>query len=175
MINPQIIATHTFDDAPHFDVIFIPGGAGYFRLAQEADNTRMEDFLARRAPDADYLASVCIGSTILARSGLLAGRRATTNKAAWAWATHPSHGSNVSWVPSARWVQDGNVWTSSGVAAGIDMTWAFLRHVYGPIADKLVNSIEYAPHTDPDWDPFSVLLKVRWLSYQIRPARTTWG
>jgi transcriptional regulator GlxA family with amidase domain len=161
MINPQIIATHTFEDAPHLDVIVVPGGAGYFRLVEEADNTRLEDFLARRAPTTDYLVSVCIGSVALARAGLLEGRRATTNKAAWTWATNHNHGSNITWVPSARWVNDGKIWTSSGVAAGIDMMWAFLRHVYGPILDKLVNSIEYTPHTNADWDPFSVLFNVR--------------
>ncbi|KAH8676432.1 class I glutamine amidotransferase-like protein [Tricladium varicosporioides] len=160
MINPQIIATHTFEDAPHLDVIVVPGGAGYFHLIEEANNTILEDFLARRAREADYLVSVCIGSVAFARAGLLAGRRATTNKAAWTWATNPNHGSNITWVPSARWVQDGNIWTSSGVAAGIDMMWAFLRHLYGPILDKLVNSIEYAPHRDPDWDPFSVVFNV---------------
>jgi putative intracellular protease/amidase len=46
----------------------------------------------------------------------LSGRRATTNKARWDWVTE--FGSNITWVPSARWVEDGNVWTSSGVAAG---------------------------------------------------------
>lgn len=162
MVNPQIVATHTFEDAPHLDVIVVPGGMGYFTLVEDPKNTVMEDFLARRAPDVDYLVSVCSGSVVLARAGLLEGRRATTNKALWAWATHPSHGTNITWVPSARWVSDGNIWTSSGVAAGIDMMWAFMSHLYGhQEVDRIVNSMEYTVHTDPDWDPFSVLFKVR--------------
>jgi transcriptional regulator GlxA family with amidase domain len=159
VIGPQIVATHTFEDAPHLDVIVVPGGVGYFHLIEE-NNTVMEDFLVRRAPEADYLVSVCSGATVLARAGLLKGRRATTNKKLWWWTTDINHGSNITWVPSARWVDDGNIWTSSGVAAGIDMMWAFLRHLYGPLVDQVMNTMEYTPHTDPDWDPFSVLFKV---------------
>jgi transcriptional regulator GlxA family with amidase domain len=160
MINPQIVATHTFATAPPSNVLVVPGGAGYFALSEEPDNHVMEDFIAARAPETDYICSVCIGSVILARSGVLEGKRATTNKAAWTWSTDPSHGANITWVPSARWVQDGNIWTSSGVSAGMDMMWAFLSHIYGPIANALVNGDEYTPHTNADWDPFSVLFNV---------------
>jgi putative intracellular protease/amidase len=174
MINPQIVATHTFEDAPHLDVIIVPGGAGYFALAADVNNTVMEDFLARRSPETDYICSVCIGSVVLARAGLLEGRRATTNKGAWNWATAPEHGANITWVPSARWVQDGKIWTSSGVQAGMDMMWAFLAHIYGPIANAVVNGDEYVPHTNADWDPFSVLMNVRLLLHlRYLPLRFT--
>jgi hypothetical protein len=44
---------------------------------------------------------------------------------------------------------------------GMDMTYALLKHLYGSsITDKMMNNIEYAPHTDPEWDPFSVVHNV---------------
>ncbi|TVY80505.1 Isonitrile hydratase [Lachnellula suecica] len=115
MIGPSITATHTFKNAPALDIIIVPGGEGNVVLAQGND-TWVEDFVAERFHQLDYLLSVCTGSASLARSGVLNGRRATTNKGAWSWVT--TLGTNITWVPTARWTVDGNVWTSSGVAAG---------------------------------------------------------
>lgn len=118
----------------------------------------MEAFVASRFDAAQYVLSVCVGATTLARAGVLNGRRATTNKSAWAWATSERQGKNITWVPNARWVVDGKVWTSSGVAAGMDMMWAFLGHYYGEeAANQTVNGIEYTPHADPHWDAFAVV------------------
>jgi putative intracellular protease/amidase len=115
MLQPKLTATHTFLDAPALDVLLVPGGLGALALEQSND-TALPTFLRNRFASLDYLLSVCTGSGILAASGLLDGHRATTNKASWEWVT--SHGTNVTWVPSARWTQDGKIWTSSGVAAG---------------------------------------------------------
>jgi putative intracellular protease/amidase len=115
MLRTSLVATHSFRDAPALDVLLVPGGVGNMALEQ-ANNTSVEDFIARRFDQVDYLLSVCTGSVSLAKSGVLAGHKATTNKASWEWAT--SHGENISWVPTARWTQDGKIWTSSGVAAG---------------------------------------------------------
>lgn len=158
MIDTQITATHTFSTAPPLDVLIVPGGLGYLTLV--ADNTRqVETFIASRLTGTSHVLSVCTGAALLARAGALDGRRATTNKAAWADVVQ--FGTNVTWVPSARWVRDGKVWTSSGVSAGMDMMVAFLRYMYGdPEVNRAVNVIEYAPHVDPDWDPFSVVHKV---------------
>ncbi|KIH92442.1 hypothetical protein SPBR_02682 [Sporothrix brasiliensis 5110] len=155
MINPQVVATHTFETAPKLDILLVPGGTGNVALEQKND-TKVEDFVRERYPELEYLLSVCTGAITLARSGVLEGRRATSNKGAWAQTA--THGKNVTWVPSARWVVDGNVWTSSGVAAGMDMAFAFLRELYGdsPL-DTLMSNVEYAPHTDASWDPFSVV------------------
>jgi putative intracellular protease/amidase len=117
MLGPTVVATHSFSDAPALDVLFIPGGLGNRPLFTNND-TKIQDFIRERIDQVDYMASVCTGSAFLASAGVLAGRKATTNKASWAWVTQ--FGSNVSWVPSARWTQDGKVWTSSGVAAGMD-------------------------------------------------------
>ncbi|KAE8449142.1 hypothetical protein EG329_008526 [Mollisiaceae sp. DMI_Dod_QoI] len=158
LLGPTITATHTPLNAPALDMLFVPGGEGNVVLAG-ANDTWVEDFVASRYGQLDYLLSVCTGAASLAKSGVLNGKRATTNKGAWSWVT--TFGTNVTWVPSARWTVDGNVWTSSGVAAGLDMTYAFLKSVYGTDdLDPIMNSIEYAPHTNPHWDPFSVVHNV---------------
>ncbi|KAH8160350.1 hypothetical protein CIB48_g7888 [Xylaria polymorpha] len=97
---------------------------------------------------------VCTGSAIVAMSGILDGRRATSNKKSWEWAT--SQGPAVNWVRQARWVVDGNVWTSSGVSAGIDLIFAFIEDQYGEeVATQLVRQAEYVRNTDSSSDPFA--------------------
>lgn len=161
MLQPRIEATHTFTNAPALDVLLIPGGMGNVALEQ-ANDTSVEDFIALRFGQLHYLLSVCTGAMSLARAGVLEGRRATANKSAWDSVT--SHGGDgIEWVPTARWTLDGKVWTSSGVAAGMDITYAFLKHLYGEHDEIIVNTmngIEYAPHTNADWDPFSVVHEV---------------
>jgi transcriptional regulator GlxA family with amidase domain len=159
MIDAQIVATHSFQTAPPVDVLIIPGGIGELTLVEQDDRS-IEDFVVSRFDTTQYVLSVCSGAGILARAGVLDGRRATATKGSWARVT--GYGKNVKWIPSARWVHDGKVWTSSGVSAGMDMMVAFLRHVYGdPVVNKSVNEAEYSPVVDPDWDPYSVIQKVR--------------
>jgi putative intracellular protease/amidase len=167
-LNPTMLATHSFEDAPELDIIIVPGGVGDFLMDNE-NNFDMENFIASRYDRAQYILSVCTGATTLARAGILNGQRATTNKAAWAWATDPRHGSNITWVPNARWIANEKVWTSSGVAAGMDMMYAFLSHYYGSEhVNETLNGIEYVPHTDPHWDPFAVVHNVGVLQFHAR-------
>lgn len=105
-----VVATHGVEDAPPIDLLFVPGGIGL------QGETWMYKFIAERFDEADVVASVCTGADHLAHSGVLDNRRATTNKRNWAENTLV--GKNVTWMPTARYVQDGKVWTSSGVAAG---------------------------------------------------------
>jgi putative intracellular protease/amidase len=115
LLGPTITATHTPGTAPKLDMLFVPGGEGAVALAQAGD-TWIEDFVSTNFDELDYLLSVCTGAGSLARAGVLNGRRATTNKSAWSSVV--SLGTNITWIPTARWVVDGKVWTSSGVAAG---------------------------------------------------------
>ncbi|PIL26370.1 hypothetical protein GSI_12126 [Ganoderma sinense ZZ0214-1] len=65
------------------------------------------------------------------------------------------YGTNVTWDKQARWVQDGNVWSSGGVSAGIDVTLGFLAHTWGEdVARSTANQIEYEWRNDPNWDVF---------------------
>ncbi len=147
----QSLAELSFVDCSGFDMLLIPGGPGTRR---EIDNPAMMDFLLRAAVDAEVVASVCTGSVLLARSGLLDGRKATSNKRAWDWVISSSQ--SVSWQAKARWVQDGPYWTSSGVAAGIDMSLALIASLLGQqTAEDVSTAAEYDWHRDPDWDPFA--------------------
>jgi len=97
---------------------------------------------------------VCTGSALLAAAGLLEGYRATSNKRAFTWAS--SHGRDVRWEPRARWVHDRDRWTSSGVAAGMDMTAALIAHLEGKeTAERVLREVELEVQTDPDRDPFA--------------------
>lgn len=150
--SQSVVPTHDFDTAPPLDVLIIPGGAG----AKRDDIAPIFDFVKRTYPSLQYLFAVCTGSWIAARAGVLDGKRATSNKASWAGVK--ALGTNVDWIAHARWVVDGNVWTSSGVSAGIDAVLAFIEHTYGPEeADFITNEMELERQRDPSWDPFAVL------------------
>ena len=67
-----------------------------------------------------------------------------------------AQGPKVDWVPKARWVEDRARFTSSGVAAGMDMTLAVIARTCGEdVATGLADGVEYEWHRDPDWDPFA--------------------
>ncbi|CBX90446.1 hypothetical protein LEMA_P065720.1 [Plenodomus lingam JN3] len=153
VVGGSMLATHTFSNAPDLDIIIVPGGTGVLN-ATLGNSTIIEDFLNARFDCAEYLLGVSFGVTHLARSGLLNGKKATTNKSGWTWIT--PYGKDVNWVTQARWVADGKIWTSSGMASSIDMMYEFLGQFYGKegALNYMTNVIEYAPHTNPNWDPY---------------------
>tara|TARA_B100000678_G_scaffold23668_1_gene18012 strand:+ start:1474 stop:2280 length:807 start_codon:yes stop_codon:yes gene_type:complete len=145
-------ATYSFADAPQFDILMIPGGGGTRR---EVNNPAMLDFLRRQDRGTEYTTSVCTGAAVLAKAGLLAGHKATTNKRAWTWAT--SQDGKVDWQPSARWVVDGKYVTSSGVSAGTDMALGLVERLYGrERAIQTAQGAEYIWNDVATDDPFAV-------------------
>jgi transcriptional regulator GlxA family with amidase domain len=147
----EAVATHGYSTARPADIVLVPGGIGTRRLASEPGFLSV---LRDLAGPASHVTSVCTGSGVLAAAGLLDGYRATSNKRAFAWAS--SQGPGVTWVPEARWVEDRDRWTSSGVAAGMDMTLALIAQLHGDqVALGVADGIEYEWHRDPSWDPFA--------------------
>jgi transcriptional regulator GlxA family with amidase domain len=147
------VPTHTFATAP-LDILLVPGGLGTRGSALPVEEAIA--FIRNTYRQLKYLITVCTGSGLAARAGVLDGKQATTNKMAWAEIT--ALGPNVLWNPRARWVTDGNIWTSSGVSAGIDVTLAWIEEVFDKkMAQRIADGIEYNRHEDPSLDPFAEL------------------
>lgn len=149
--GPAAVAEYGFADCPHLDLLMVPGGIGTRR---EVENHLMISWLQERSGAAEIVTSVCTGAGLLARAGILDGRRATSNKRALDWVM--SQGPKVNWVPQARWVEDGKFATSSGVSAGIDMALALIARICGnEVAERVAIAMEYEWHRDSAWDPFA--------------------
>lgn len=149
--GPRSVVDHAFSENVHYDVLLVPGGRGTRR---EVNNQVMLDWLTDRAAKARYVTSVCTGSAVLAKAGILDGVRATSNKMNFEWVV--SQGPNVEWVREARWVEDGAFFTSSGVSAGMDMSLALIERILDrEAADNAALWAEYDWHRDSAWDPFA--------------------
>jgi len=145
------VATVPFSDMNKEGVLLIPGGIGTRKVINEAD---FISELADAANKAPFVLTVCTGSALLAKTGLLDSLRATSNKKAFAWVQSVTQ--TVKWVKKARWVVDGRFYTSSGVSAGIDMILGFISDLHGhKVAQDAADYIEYIWNTDKDLDPFA--------------------
>jgi transcriptional regulator GlxA family with amidase domain len=115
-LGTSIVADHSFADCPPLDVILVPGGTG---TRTEVDNEQLIEFIRKAGMDARYVVSVCTGAFLLHRAGFLAGKRATTH---WGAIGDLKALGDVEVCDGERWVEDGNVITSAGISAGIDMS-----------------------------------------------------
>lgn len=131
---------HTdFAECPDLDYLLIPGGEG---TRTEVDNPVLMEFVADRAGRCRAVLSVCTGSFILQKAGLLKGKRATTH---WASLERMREFGDVE-VVEERFVHDGNIWTSSGVSAVMDLMLAFIASEAGDDVAGLVQlAAEYYP------------------------------
>ena len=156
--GPIITADYAIDNSPEFDILIVPGGYGTRDIIEtEPDlelglplvhnkyfihNQPIIDFIKKRSESAKCIVSICTGSVLLAVAGVLDNIHATTNHAAYEWAT--SIPSKVKWQKGPRWVEDGKILSSAGVSAGIDCTLHFITLLYGPdISRKVAEYAEY--------------------------------
>lgn len=121
----RVLPDHTFADHPPLDVVLVPGGEG---TRQEAENPTILGWLADQASTVEWMTSVCTGSLLLWASGVGKDRRLATH---WGFEDQfEAKGATV--VRDARWVRDGNVVSSQGVSAGIDMALWLVGQQHGP-------------------------------------------
>ncbi len=121
----RVLPDHTFEDAPALDVLLVPGGQG---TRVQRTNEVLLDFIRRVAPQCQWVTSVCTGSFVLEAAGPAAGRRVTTHWAAFDEFRGLAPG--IELVENARYVRDGNLVTSAGVSAGIDMSLWLVGQLY---------------------------------------------
>ena len=149
--GPSTHADYTFAESPPYDILVVPGGFGTREAVKD------DAFLARlraASENAAVTATVCTGSALLARTGRMDGRPATSNKIAWDWVVQ--QGPKVLWKRKARWVDDGNLITSSGVSAGTDMALALIARLHGrDMAVSAARNMEYLWQEKADDDPFA--------------------
>ena len=151
--GPLSLPDKTFADPLDYELLLVPGGQG---TRPGVKDQALLDWIAAAAAAAEIVMSVCTGSALLAKAGVLDGKRATSNKKAFGWVRGQSDA--VDWVPQARWVEDGDVFTSSGVSAGMDMSLAVIARLCGrEEADQAAVHAEYDWHDKADWDPFAKL------------------
>ena len=133
-----VVPTYAFADLPAVDLLVVPGGLGTRPLTKDAE---MLDFLRGMATRVRRLAGVCTGSLLLAKAGLLDGRRATTH---WASLDHLGKlGRDLTVERDQRVVDDGII-TSGGVSAGIDMALYVVEILWGrEVADETAHYMEY--------------------------------
>ena len=135
----QVVPDYDFTNAPPIDLLLVPGGFGTRPLLEDADALA---FLRKVAGEAQLVTSVCTGALLLARCGLLDGRRATTHWAALDLLEQVG-GGKVTVERGTRFVDDGVV-TSAGVAAGIDMAFEVVAKLCGrEVAEETARYIEY--------------------------------
>lgn len=137
----RLLADHAFADCPKPDIILVPGGQGTRR---EVDNPAMLSWIAKVAPSCKFVTSVCTGSLLLGAAGPAKGKIVTTY---WAFVKTLKERGDVKDVrDDVRFVRDGNVITSAGVSAGIDMALYLVGQLYSPAFARAVQkAMEYYP------------------------------
>jgi transcriptional regulator GlxA family with amidase domain len=149
----------TFDGAPDPDLIVVPGSS---RWRSALDDDELIGWLAAVHPAATWTTSVCTGSTLLAKAGILAGRRATSH-----WLVREILADYGAIVSAERVVTDGDVITCAGVSAGIDMALTLAAALWGePTAGAIQLALEYDPqppfdHGAPDKAAPEIVTAVR--------------
>ncbi|GGU92918.1 putative transcription regulator, AraC family protein [Actinomadura cremea] len=137
----RVVPDRTFDDHPDLDVLLVPGGRGA-RVTQPYDPA-VTGWIAKTAARADWVTSVCTGSVLLHAAGPARGRRVATHRA---FEDELERRGDVTVVRDARYVVDGNLVTSQGVSAGIDMSLWLVGRIHGRDHARAVRAhIQYEP------------------------------
>lgn len=135
----RVLPDHKLDDCPPLDVLLVPGGWG---VRRELSNRRLLGWISARAKEAGTLASVCTGAMLLGEAGLLDERRATTHWRSLDWMqdSFPS----VEVERELRVVDEGDIVTSAGISAGIDLALTLVaRHCGEEVARSTARHMEY--------------------------------
>jgi len=139
-----LVPSYTFGREPHIDVLIVPGGI----VTDELDRPAVIEWIAARAAEARLTASVCTGAFLLAKAGVLDGRKATTH-----WEDIDDFRKSFPGIPidaDARFVDEGHIVTSAGISAGIDMSLHLVARLAGePLASRTARQMDYRWQREP--------------------------
>jgi transcriptional regulator GlxA family with amidase domain len=136
----RVLPDHTFADAPPLDVVLVPGGIG---TRSEVNNPALIGWLRAVGPRCTWVTSVCTGALLLHEAGLAKGKRVTTH---WSFVETLRSRPDITVLEGTRYVRDGNLVTSAGVSAGIDMALWLVGQLHGIDCARMVQrGIEYDP------------------------------
>lgn len=138
-VNPS----YSFESCPRPDILLVPGGLGTRR---EMKNEKMLEWLKEQSSTSELILSVCSGSLLLGRAGLLDGLTATSHHAALDELRNVSP--SISIDPSRRFIDNGRVITSAGISAGIDMSLYVVGRLLGS-----EQAMETARYMEYQWQP----------------------
>lgn len=143
-----ITPTYLLNDHPKADLIIVPGGGGYhadgspYGSRREIDNLAVLNWIRRTATTAELVLSVCTGSLLLAKAGLLDNLSATTHYSALEGLAQVSPTTTV--LSNERYVDNGKIITSAGISAGIDMSLYVVQKLLGKdVADETARYMQY--------------------------------
>jgi transcriptional regulator GlxA family with amidase domain len=136
----EVRAHYTFSNHPPLDVLLVPGGSG---AQVAAEDSATISWIQSTVPELSWVTSVCTGVSVLYAAGVVTNRRVATH---WSYEDELASHSDVTVVRDARWVRDGNVVTSQGVSAGIDMAlWLVGQLVGREHALQVQHYMQYYP------------------------------
>ena len=139
----KVLADYNFKDSPKIDILLIPGGLGTRSLLQSKETIF---WILDTAEGASLITSVCTGSLLLARAGLLKNKKATTHWGALELLKNVSPSTKI--LKDRRVVDDGII-TSAGVSSGIDMAFQVVAKLFGDdVAADTAKYIEYQRTTE---------------------------
>jgi transcriptional regulator GlxA family with amidase domain len=129
----------TIDNCPELDLLIVPGGWG---TRTEVKNVNLLKWIANRASKNMLTASVCTGSSLLGKAGLLDGREATTHWRAFDFLSQSAPNAHIR--EDVRFTLADPIFTSAGISAGIDMALLIVSHFFGSkIGQATARQMEY--------------------------------
>lgn len=130
----------TFDSCPDLDLLMVPGGWGTRKEVK--NNTLLKWIAARAASKTKLTASVCTGSSLLGKAGLLDGREATTNWRVFDFLREAAPKAKIR--KDLLFTMGEPIFTSAGVSAGIDLALRIVSHFFGEeIGQATARQMEY--------------------------------
>jgi transcriptional regulator GlxA family with amidase domain len=135
----KLVPEHTLESVPQPDLLIVPGGYGTRALLNQPS---VIDWIRRKAPKTELVASVCTGSLLLAKAGLLADLPATTHYQCFDQLRELEPTATVR--EDVRFTDNGHVLTAAGISAGIDLSLHIVARLHGPeTAQRTAAYMEY--------------------------------